>query len=147
MTHFNLMCIVIGLCGTGISTLGVLYNLSKKAAQAKVIFSPRGYFTTDWYAPAISLLAIFMAVIALPYIPIGWQNSPGAILVIFATIGYSGNDIVSRFFSITNGRINAAIGYKAAQSDEMNGIPVGTRTPAAPIKKEPATPPIPPPNQ
>lgn len=142
MTHFNLMCIIIGLCGTGISTLGVLYNLTKKAAQARVIFNPKMYFTTDWYAPAISLIAIFMAVIALPYIPIGWQSSPGAILVVFATIGYSGNDLVSRFFSIANGRINGAIGFKSAQSDEMNGIPAGTRTPAAPIKKE--TPPPPP---
>ena len=44
-----------------------------------------------------------------------------AILLAFATIGYSGSDIASRLFSVVNSRINGAIDYKTTQADKANG--------------------------
>ena len=130
---FNLQCILIGLCGTLLSTLAVMYSLSKKAKAANVIFSASNYLKTDWFAPTISAVAIFMAMILQPYVPATWPK--GVILVLFATIGYSGNDIVSRFFSVVNSRINGAIDYKTDVADKINGT-YGTPTPAAPLNKQ-----------
>lgn len=135
MNSFNFQCIMMGLCGTILSTLAVTYSLSKKAKAANVQFSVKSYFSTDWFAPVISFVAIIMAIIALPYIPATWHNSPGIIILIFATIGYSGNDLVSRFFSVVNQRINGAIDYKTTMADEQTGT-LGAPTPAAPIKKD-----------
>lgn len=121
----------MGLLGTALSTMAVLYSLTKKAKSANVIFSVKGYFITDWFAPVISVIAIFMALIALPYLPAAWKNNPGIIILIFATIGYSGNDLVSRFFSVVNSRINGAIDYKTTQIDTINNT-LDKPTPAAP---------------
>lgn len=138
MIPFNLQCVLIGLCGTVISTLAVLYSLSKKAKAANVIFKTKNYFETDWFSPVISVIAIFMALILLPYAPKNW--SPLVILILFATIGYTGNDLVSRFFSIVNTRINSAIDYKTDIADKATGN-FGTPTPAMPAKKTEVPPP------
>src|SRR5579864_3140073 len=113
---FIVRCAIVGLLGTILSLLAVNYSLSRKAKAANLIYSFRDFFVTDWFAPVISVVAIVMAIIFLPYIPKAWQNDNGAILVVFATIGYSGNDIVSRFFSVVNSRLNSAIDYKANKS-------------------------------
>lgn len=133
--NFYIQCILMGLCGTVLSTLAVLYNLSKKARLANIQFNNLEYFKTDWFAPVISFVAIVMAIIALPYIPASWQTSPGIIILIFATIGYSGNDLVSRFFSVVNNRINGAIDYKTTIADTQTGT-LDKPTPAAPIKTD-----------
>lgn len=139
MNSFNLQCILMGLCGTILSTLAVTYSLSKKAKAANVQFNIKTYLITDWFAPAISFVAIVMAIIALPYIPSGWHNDPGVIILIFATIGYSGNDLVSRFFSVVNQRINGAIDYKTTMADTQTGT-LDKPTPAAPIVKQDSSP-------
>lgn len=135
-TAFVIKCILIGLCGTILSLLAVNYSLAKKAKDANLEYHFGEFFRTDWYAPTISIVAIAAMVIAMPYIPASWQDNSGIILVVFITVGYSGNDFVSRFFSAMNDRLNAAVKMKAAKSDEMDQIPLGTRTPAAPIKKD-----------
>lgn len=134
MDPFTWKCILMGLCGTLLSLLAVNYSLSRKAKAANLIYSFRDFLGTDWFAPAISVVAIVMAVIGLPYIPSSWHNNSGVILIIFATIGYSGNDLVSRFFSVVNQRLNAAVDVKTTQADVINGT-MSTPTPAAPIKK------------
>lgn len=139
--NFNFQCILMGLCGTILSTLAVTYSLSKKAKAANVQFSLSSYLHTDWFAPVISFVAIIMAIIALPYIPAGWHNDPGIIILVFATIGYSGNDLVSRFFSVVNQRINGAIDYKTTMADTQTGT-LGAPTPAAPIVKTDSSPKI-----
>ena len=133
---FLLNCVLIGLCGTTLSLLAVNYSLSKKAKAANLIYSFKSFLVTDWFAPAISLVAIIMASIGLPYIPTSWNNDQGMILIVFATIGYSGNDLVSRFFSVVNQRLNAAVDVKTTQADVANGT-MSTPTPAAPISKTP----------
>lgn len=135
-TAFVIKCILIGLCGTILSLLAVNYSLAKKAKDGNLEYHFWEFFRTDWYAPTISVVAIAAMVIAMPYIPASWQDNSAIILVVFITVGYSGNDIVSRFFSAMNDRLNAAVKMKAAKSDEMDQIPLGTRTPAAPIKKD-----------
>lgn len=132
-TAFLLKCIAIGLMGTTLSLLAVNYSLSRKARSANLIYSFKSFFVTDWFAPVISIVAIMMAIIGLPYIPKSWQDNSGVILIVFATIGYSGNDLVSRFFSVVTQRLNAAIDVKTTQADVANGT-MATPTPAAPIK-------------
>ena len=67
--NFQIQCVLMGICGTFLSTLAVTYSLSKKAKAANVQFSFKSYLTTDWFAPAISFIAIIMALIALPFLP------------------------------------------------------------------------------
>lgn len=130
--NFIIQCVLMGICGTILSTLSVVYSLTKKAKSANVEFSFKGYLKTDWFAPVISLVAIVMAVIALPYVPPVAVHNPGYVLIVFATIGYSGNDLISRFFSVVNQRINGAIDYKTTLADTQTGT-LGAPTPAAPI--------------
>src|SRR6516165_307846 len=129
--QFLFQCIAVGLLGTILSTLSVIYNLAKKAKLANIQFVPSDYFKSDWYAPVISIVSIMLAAFFLPYIP---KTVPLYIIVIlFATIGYTGNDLVSRFFSTVNSRINAAIDYKTTISDTQTGT-LDKPPPAAPPK-------------
>lgn len=129
MIPFNIQCILIGLCGTVLSNLAVLYNLTKKARSANLQFKISTYFENDWFAPAISLVALVTALILLPYVPATWP--PVVILILFATIGYSGNDLVSRFFSVANSYLNKAIDYKTDIADSATGT-LGSPTPTMP---------------
>jgi hypothetical protein len=132
--YFLIQCIAVGLLGTILSTLSVIYNLAKKAKLANIQFAPSDYFKSDWYAPVISIVSIILAAFFLPYVP---KNAPlYVVIILFATIGYTGNDLVSRFFSTVNNRINAAIDYKTTISDTQTGT-LDKPTPAAPPPKTP----------
>lgn len=134
MNPFFIRCIFVGLMGTVLSTLSVVYSLQKKAKAANVIFNFGIYLKTDWYSPVISFVALLLAYAFLPYIPATLAD--WMVLIIFSTIGYTGNDLVSRFFSTVNTRINAAIDFKTTIADASNPDPKAP-TPAAPIQPKP----------
>jgi hypothetical protein len=115
MSNFLLNCLLMGIGGTLLSMLAVMYNLSKKAKVANVEYHVSDYFKSDWFAPVISLTAVGMAILFLPYLPDSWSRP--LILVLFATIGYTGNDLVSRFFSVINKKIDNQLGAKVDFAD------------------------------
>lgn len=132
MLPFFVQCGIVGFFGLVISTLTILRSLSIKAKMANVLFNSAEAIKNDWFTPVITLVALVTALIFLPYAKPEWPRS--FILGFFALLGYSGNDLVSRLFSVANKKINAAIDYKTTISDTATGT-LDSPTPAAPLKK------------
>jgi hypothetical protein len=106
-------------------------SIQTKARLSNVQFSFWSYFVDDWLSHLISTFAVALCIFIVRYrlddVP---DSMYEVILGLSATVGYSGADIVSRFFSFTNKRINAAIDYKSTKADEAAGIDPHTPTPA-----------------
>lgn len=135
--NLYLNCIAVSLIGLGLSLLLILKNLTAKAKLANVIFDWKLFFRTDLVFQIIGTLlsvALFLELLG-PFL----KKYPQAkdetlfILAFFSLVGYLGSDIASRFFSIVNSRINAAIDFKTTQADAASGN-LNTPTPA--IKPE-----------
>lgn len=114
--------VLAGTIGMVLQMLLKARSLQHKAKLANVEFKFGEYFTEDILSHLISVLAIVLYVLLVrgrlnnvPY------NLYEVILAVSATVGYSGADIVSRFFSFTNKKINAAIDHKTTQSDTYDG--------------------------
>jgi hypothetical protein len=121
--------VLAGAIGMILQMLLKARSLQKKARLANVQFKFMEYFTDDYLSHLISTMAIALYVLLvrgrLHDVPV---NLYEVILAFSATVGYSGADIVSRFFSFTNNKINAAIDHKTNQSDAADGT-LGTPTP------------------
>lgn len=116
-----------------------LRSIQLKAKKANVQTPTSGqYFKDDLVSHALSLASIMLAMFfvseagALPYLDKMW-----ALKLVFAFIGYTGADIWSRVFSVTNKRINDAIDYKTTIADTQTGT-LDTPTPAAPVSSKKA---------
>jgi len=132
---------VVGFIGMLLHMLMKARSIQSKAKQANVQFNFWSYFIDDWLSHLISAVAVVLYVYLVrhrvnnldPLTLTSWHET---ILGFSATVGYSGADIVSRFFSFTNRRINAAIDHKTTNADVAAGVDPHTPTPA--------TPPVPP---
>lgn len=122
---------LVGIIGMILQMLMKARSIQAKAKLSNVEFKFWSYFTDDWLSHLISLAAIalfvFLARRRILDAPI---NMYELILGFSATVGYAGADIVSRFFSFTNRRINAAIDFKTTNADVAAGIDPNTPTPA-----------------
>lgn len=111
-----------GMIGMILQMLMKAKSIQDKARLANVQFRFFEYFTQDWLSHFISTLAVvlFMVLVRrrVEHIP---QNLYEVVLALSATVGYSGADIVSRFFSATNRKVNEAIDHKTTQSDRLDG--------------------------
>ncbi len=118
-----------GLIGMVLQMLMKAKSIQDKARLANVQFKFLEYFTADWISHLISTIAIMLFMVLVrrrvESIP---QNLYEFVLAVSATVGYSGADIVSRFFSATNRKVNAAIDHKTSQSDAIDGT-LNTPTP------------------
>lgn len=122
---------LVGVIGIILQMLMKARSIQTKARLSNVQFKFWSYFVDDWLSHLISLFAlalvIFMTRHRLAQIT---PDLHEVILGLSATVGYSGADIVSRFFSFTNRRINAAIDFKTTKADEAAGIDPNMPTPA-----------------
>lgn len=127
---------IVGVIGMILQMLMKARSIQNKAKLSNVQFRFWDYFVDDWLSHLISLGAIALYVFLirrrLDSAPV---NMYELILAFSATVGYTGADIVSRFFSFTNKRINAAIDHKTTKADESAGIDPNTPTPATAPKK------------
>lgn len=118
-----------GLIGMVLQMLMKAKSIQDKARLANVQFKFMEYFTADWISHLISTAAVMLFMVLVrrrvESIP---QNLYEFVLAVSATVGYSGADIVSRFFSATNRKVNAAIDHKTSQSDAIDGT-LNTPTP------------------
>jgi len=121
--YFN--CFFISLLGLILSLLMVLKSQMTKAKLANVIFDWKLFFKADiWISVAGTLVMVGMALILLgPFLKKypSFADNTLLTLIIFAAFGYLGSDLASRFFSVVNSRINAAIDYKTTQADRVTG--------------------------
>jgi hypothetical protein len=121
--------VIAGAIGMVLQMLLKARSLQQKARLANVEFKFFEYFSGDVLSHLISALAIALYVMLvrgrLNNVPV---NLYEMVLAFSATVGYSGADIVSRFFSFTNNKINAAIDFKTTELDTKNGT-ANTPTP------------------
>lgn len=114
--------VIAGFIGMLLQMLLKARSLQQKARLANVQFKFMEYFSGDIISHLISLLAIGLYVLLvrgrLNNVPTSMYE---IVLAFSATVGYSGADIVSRFFSFTNNKINAAIDHKTNISDATTG--------------------------
>lgn len=125
---------IAGVIGMILQMLLKARSIQAKAKQANVEFKFWRYFVDDWLSHLISLLslALVMFIARRRFLDASIEMHE-MILGLAATVGYSGADIVSRFFSYTNNRINAAIDFKTTQIDNINNT-ADKPTPATPPK-------------
>jgi hypothetical protein len=116
---------LISLIGLALSVIVVIRNTTKKARLANVIFDWKLYWKTDlWMQMAGTILTVSLFLMLLgPFLAKypKFSDDTFAILVFFSAVGYFGSDVASRFFSVVNSRIDAAIDYKTTQSDAASG--------------------------
>lgn len=126
--------IICGLIGMILQMLMKAKSIQDKARLANVQFHFMEYFTQDWLSHLISIFAVALYVFLAKNRLVKVTDSMHEIvLALSATVGYTGADIVSRFFSFTNKRINSAIDYKTTQIDNINNT-ADSPTPAMPPK-------------
>lgn len=123
--NLYLQCGLISLIGLALSILTVIASLTKKAKIANIAFNWKLFLTQDVLIQAAgTLLTVALGLMllgpALKQYP-KFADNTLAILCIFATIGYVGSDIASRFFSVMNNRINNGIDSKTTISDIQTG--------------------------
>lgn len=120
---------VCGLIGMILQMLMKAKSLQDKARKGNIQFKFFEYFTQDWITHLISTTAVILFVVLvrrrLHDVP---QHLYEFVLALAATVGYSGSDIVSRFFSTTNKKINDALDHKTDIADRASGT-LGTPTP------------------
>lgn len=122
---------IVGVIGMILQMLMKAKSIQDKARLSNIQFKFSSYFVDDWLSHLISLGAIALYVFLVRRrIAAAPVNMYELILAFSATVGYTGADIVSRFFSFTNKRINAAIDFKTTKADEAAGINPNTPTPA-----------------
>ena len=122
--------IICGVIGMILQMLMKARSIQEKAKLSNVQFKFWSYFTEDWLSHMISAFAValyvYLAKARLKSVP---DNLYEVVLGFSATVGYTGADLVSRFFSFTNKRINSAIDFKTTQADTASGT-LQTPTPA-----------------
>src|SRR6188768_1902841 len=125
MTYLSVELYEIAACGLVGMILQMLMkakSIQDKSRAGNIQFKFFEYFTQDWLSHLISTVAVFLFLLLvrrrLHQIP---QSMYELVLAFSATVGYMGADLVSRFFSITNKRVNAALDYKTNIADEKSG--------------------------
>jgi hypothetical protein len=122
---------IVGTIGMILQMLMKAKSIQDKARLSNVQFKFWSYFVDDWLSHLISLGAIALYVFLIRRrIVAAPVNMYELILAFSATVGYTGADIVSRFFSFTNKRINAAIDHKTTIADNSVGVDPNMPTPA-----------------
>jgi len=122
--------IICGLIGMILQMLMKAKSIQDKARLANVQFHFMEYFTQDWLSHLISIFAVALYVfLAKNRLANVTDNMHEVVLGLSATVGYTGADIVSRFFSFTNKKINAAIDFKTTKSDVADGVDPNIPTP------------------
>ena len=132
--NLYLNCFIISLLGLALSQLLIIRNLTGKAKLSNVIFDWKLFWKTDLIFSVIgTLITVGIALMLLgPFLKSypSFANNTLVILIVFSTLGYIGSDVASKFFSVVNSRINAAIDSKTTLADTATGN-LGAPTPAA----------------
>ena len=113
---------ICGLIGMILQMLMKARSIQEKAKLSHVQFKFFEYFTKDWLSHLISIGAVALYVLLARRRVLTAPDSMYELIMGFsATVGYSGADIVSRFFSFTNKKVNAAIDHKTTIADTATG--------------------------
>lgn len=114
-----------GLLGWATHALLKAKGIQDKARLANVEFKFWEYFTKDFISHGISFLGIILFLVIIDELHFVVGNYPKILSI---TVGYMGSDIIARFFSVVNKKVNAAIDFKSTIADTNTGT-LGKPTP------------------
>lgn len=119
MEKIHIICFIAGLLGIIIHILVKIKSLQVKAKAGNAPFSLREYFSNDLVAIILSNVVVIASVFALGDQGVQnydhwYANWPR---LIFIAIGYSANDLATRFFGATSAKINKIIDIKTNIAD------------------------------
>lgn len=113
---------ICGIIGMILQMLMKAKSIQDKARLSHIEFKFFEYFYKDWLSHLISTGAVVLYVFLVRRRVVSAPDSMYELIMAFsATVGYSGADIVSRFFSFTNRKVNAAIDHKTTIADTTTG--------------------------
>jgi hypothetical protein len=117
---------IVGFIGMILQMLVKARAVQQKARISNIQFKFWEYFIEDWISHLISIggVILYVYLIRNRVYAMDTETSHSfyeLILGTSATVGYSGADIVSRFFGAASKRINAAIDHKTNIADSASG--------------------------
>lgn len=120
----HLQAILIALLGMALQVTLKIYSLKVKASNANIKLTVGGYFKQDWLMLLAAIITIIIFVLLIDDMMHLHANAVHYIKFLFAFIGYTGSDLILRFFSAANRKINAIINQQtdhAPESTQING--------------------------
>lgn len=121
---------ICGFVGMILHMLMKAKDLQTSARKNNIEFKFSKFFIDDWLSHMISVSSVVLYLfLARRRVVTAPDSMYELILAFSATVGYAGDSLVSRFFSFTTKRIDAAIDYKTTIADQATGN-TGTPTPA-----------------
>lgn len=118
---FYVSCFAIGLIGWLSAMLAMMDSLQKKAKSGNIQFSVKAFFVNEWINMLRSFIVILLALLLVKTFIDFKPEDLRLIKPAFFPIGYMGTDLVLKFLGVTNKWLNAALGFKANQTDIANG--------------------------
>lgn len=122
--------LLCGMIGALIAMLVKANELRVLAKRSNVMFSFREYFVDDWISHVISTAGVVLFTIIvrrrLNHVEDGNYEF---ILVISATVGYTGAALISKVFGTVEKKILAAVDHKTTIADKASGVPLDVPTP------------------
>lgn len=96
-------------------------SIQDKARKANVQFRAKEYLVEDWVSHCASLTTVVLVMFFVDELAHFSEYVMDYVKFGFAFVGYTGSDVMSRFFSVVNKRINNAIDYKTTIADQSTG--------------------------
>jgi hypothetical protein len=115
-----IQCFLVGVLGWAIAAIRKIASMQQTAKKTNIEFSPGEYFKTDWAAIATTFAVIAVMLLTLDqvlHINPKWVDYSK---IVFLPTGYMGAEIIGTAMGQLKKKINAAIEYKARQTDEAN---------------------------
>lgn len=112
----------VGAIGIALHVLIKARELKSSAVKHNIQFKWMDYFVGDWLSHIISILIFVLWIFFIKRrLHIVSDDFFEVLLGASATVGYSGDQLASKFFSATTKRIEAAIDYKTTLADKASG--------------------------
>lgn len=130
MTLFLKEIAICGFVGMILHMLMKAKDLQASAKRNNLEFKFGKFFVEDWLSHLISISSVILYIFLVRRrVETAPDSMYELILAFSATVGYAGDSLVSRFFSFTTKRIDAAIDHKTTIADQVSGT-TGAPTPA-----------------
>lgn len=125
---------ICGFIGMILHMLMKAKDLQASARRNNIEFKFSKFFIEDWLSHLISVGSVVLYIFLARRRVLTAPDSMWELILAFsATVGYAGDSLVSRFFSFTTKRIDAAIDHKTTIADQASGT-TGVPTPATKLK-------------
>lgn len=117
MFSLYVQCFFVALLGMVFAIVLKMRSTDLKARAANVPFDWVQFIKEDWLSHVLSVLTIAIAMFFLQDAISLYPRAVYYMKAIFATVGYTGSDIMSKLFSAANKRLTTIIDEKTNRAD------------------------------